>query len=107
MAARHRSPFGARPRSRALLGVGGPAPRPFRAPPAKSRHLGRGGGLVDEDEPVRIEIELAFKPGFARLLHIGSLLLGGMRGLFLYVIPRRAKKRQIVVTPKGAPRSIS
>ena len=84
-AARQRSPLGARPRRRAILVV---------APVS-----------VDEDERVGIEVELAFEPGLARRLHVGALLLGGVRGLFLYVMPRRSKKRQIVVRPKRASRA--
>jgi hypothetical protein len=29
------------------------------------RHAGRSPGLVDEDEPVRVEIDLTIEPGFA------------------------------------------
>ena len=31
----------------------------------KARHLGVGGGLVDEDDAGRIEVELSFKPRLA------------------------------------------
>ena len=55
-----------------------------------------GPGLVDEHQPVRIEIELALEPVLAPLQDVGAVLLGGVRRLFLRVIPWRAKKRRSV-----------
>jgi hypothetical protein len=51
-----------------------------------SRQVGRGPGLVDEDEAIRIELELVLEPGFAPLQDVGTILLGGMGGLFLRVM---------------------
>ena len=68
-----------------------------------ARHVGGGPGLVDEDQLLRIEIELAFEPDLATLQDVGALLLGRVRGLFLSVSWRRSKKRQIVDTLKRCP----
>ena len=46
-------------------------------------HLGRGPGLVDEDQPLRIEIGLSLEPGRGAGAHVRSVLLAGVRGLFL------------------------
>ena len=60
----------------------GPQPLTPQAAAVRAGHVGRGPGLVDEDEPVRIEVQLTFEPILAPLQHIGTLLLGGVRGLF-------------------------
>ena len=86
---------------------GGPAALPSRRPAAQARHLGGGAGLVDEDQALRVEVELAVEPGLARRLDIAALLLGRMRGLFLSVMRRRRKKRQMLVSPTPTPRSFS
>jgi hypothetical protein len=69
-----------------------------------ARHVGRGPGLVDEDEPLRIEIKLVLEPSFASDQDVGAVLLGRVRGLFLRVMAWRAKKRWIVPKPKIRPR---
>ena len=56
------------------------------APAMAARHVGRGPGLVDEDEARGIEIELGVEPGLAPLQDVGTVLLAGMGGLFLRVI---------------------
>ena len=66
---------------------GGPAALAAARPAAQARHLGRGAGLVDEDQFVGVEIELAVEPGLPRLTDVLALLLGGVGGLFLYVRP--------------------
>jgi hypothetical protein len=43
--------------------------------PSQPRHLRRCRGLVDEDEPFGIEIELAVEPSYAAAQDIGTLLL--------------------------------
>jgi hypothetical protein len=48
----------------------------------KARHLGVGGGLVDEDDPGRIEIELPLEPGFPRRVHRAAALFSGVRRPF-------------------------
>lgn len=58
-------------------------PKPLAAPatPVAAGHVGRGPCLVDEDQPVWIEIELTFEPRFAPDQDVGTVLLGGVRGL--------------------------
>jgi hypothetical protein len=48
----------------------------------KARHLGVRGGLVDEDDQRRIEVELSLKPRLARRVHRAAALFGGVRSLF-------------------------
>ena len=67
----------------------------------------RSHRIEDEDELLRIEVKLAFKPCLPGSLHIGALLLSGMRNLFLSVIRWRWKKRQSVPIPALLPRSLS
>src|SRR3954454_10209917 len=80
---------------------------PFGHPAAPARHVGRGPGLVDEDEARGIEVELALEPGLAPLQDVGAVLLGRLRRLFLSVIRRRSKKRQSVPIPTPTPFSAS
>jgi hypothetical protein len=63
-------------------------PKPLAAPaaPVAARHVGRGPGLVDEDQPVGIEVELILEPLFASDQDVGAILFGGVRGLFLRVM---------------------
>jgi hypothetical protein len=62
----------------------------------RSRHVGGGPRLVDEDEAIRIEVELTLKPSLALPQDIRAILLRGVGSLFLRVILWRAKKRRIV-----------
>jgi hypothetical protein len=73
----------------------------------KARHLGVRGGLVDEDDPRRIEVELPFEPRLTRRVHRVAALFGGVRRLFLRVILRRLKNRQSVPMATATPRSFS
>lgn len=57
------------------------------------RHLGIGAGLIDEDQPFGIEIGLALEPDQAAGIYVWSFLLGGVRRLFLRVMPCRSKNR--------------
>jgi hypothetical protein len=50
-----------------------------------SRHVGRPG-LVNEDEPIPVELALALAPGLASLQDVQAILLCGMGDLFLRVI---------------------
>ncbi len=61
-----------------------------------ARHVRARPGLVDEHQPVRVEVDLAIEPGLPPLQDVGALLLGGMGGLFLRVQPRRWKNRHSV-----------
>jgi hypothetical protein len=73
----------------------------------EARHLGVRGGLVDDDDPGRIEVELSFKPRLARRVHRAAARFGGMRRRFLRVILRRLKNRQSVPMATATPRSFS
>ncbi len=68
-----------------------------------TRHVRRCPGLIDEDELLGIEIELAIEPFLAPLQDVGAILLGRVRCLFLRVIPRRAKNRHIVPSATSVP----
>lgn len=78
------------------VGNRGAASLATRATPPKPCHLRRGGGLVDEDQLLRLKIGLGVEPGLAAAQDIGALLLGGVRRLFLNVTPRLSRKYQIV-----------
>ena len=56
------------------------------AAPVATRHVGRCPGLVDEDEPLGVEIELPLEPLLATLQDVGAFLFGGVCGLFFRVI---------------------
>jgi hypothetical protein len=51
-----------------------------------ARHVGRGPSLIDEDEPLGIEIQLSLEPILASLYDVRTILLACVRGLFLRVI---------------------
>jgi hypothetical protein len=70
-------------------------------------NIGGGPRLVDEDQALRIEIELAVEPALPLLQDVGPVLLDRVPSLFLRVIPCRAKKRCTVPMPTGTPRSAS
>ena len=86
---------------------GGSQPLPLGRAAVAARHIGGGPGLVHEDQPFRIKIELALEPGLATFQNVGALLLGRVRGLFLSEIWRRSKKRQIADTLKRWPLSVN
>lgn len=50
-------------------------------------HVGRGPGLVDEDEALGVEVELAVEPGLALAQDVRAVLLARVPDLFLRVIP--------------------
>ena len=85
----------------------GAQPLAARGSAIAARHVGRGPGLVDEDELVRIEIELPLEPLLAPLQDVGAVLLGRVRRLFLRVISRRLKNRHTVPIATWAPCSAS
>ncbi|KRQ17474.1 hypothetical protein AOQ71_01785 [Bradyrhizobium manausense] len=72
--------------------------------PVEPCHLGVGAGFVDEDETLRIKIDLSFEPLLTRSIYITAPLLGGVRCLFLSVIVLRWKKRQSDAMPADIPR---
>ncbi len=84
-----------------------PQPLAFRAATVTAGHIGGGQGLVYEDEAFGFEVELAVEPVMPLLQDVVTVLLDSVPGLFLRVIPCRAKKRCTVPIPTGAPRSIS
>jgi hypothetical protein len=88
------------------VGHGGPASLAPRRTAVKAGHLGVRGGLIDEDDPRGIEIELSFKPSLTRRVHRAAALFGGVRRLFLRVILRRLKNRQRVPMATATPRSL-
>jgi hypothetical protein len=65
-----------------------------RRPAARAGHVGRRPGLVDEDQAGRVKQRLSLPPKRARRGDVGPVLLGGVRGFFLKLIPWRLKKRQ-------------
>src|SRR4051794_14950935 len=81
------------------------SPQPLTAPrpPVAPGHVGGGPSLIDEHQPLGIEIQLALEPGLASLADVGPILLGGMRRLFLRVIWCRRQKRQSALTLTWAP----
>jgi hypothetical protein len=50
------------------------------APP--TRHVGGGGGFVDENQPLRIKQRLTGSPVAPRRGHVRPILLGGAHGFF-------------------------
>ena len=92
-------------RDRLVMAVRDGGSQPAAAPRASAlaRHVCRGPGLVDEHQLRRIEVGLPRKPGAPLLQNVGALLLFGVRGLFLYVIPWRSKNRQITDEEKRSP----
>ena len=64
------------------VGHGGAASFASGRTPVKAGHLGVRGGLIDEDDLRRIEVELAFKPRLTRRVHRAAALFGGVRRLF-------------------------
>ncbi len=56
----------------------------FAAPgaAAQARHLGRGPGLVDEDQPLGFQIGLGLEPGPPTTHNVSPLLFAGVRGFF-------------------------
>ncbi len=53
-----------------------------RRPAMALCHLGRRPGLVDEDQPLGVQIGLRVEPGLAAAQNVRPLLLGGVRGFF-------------------------
>ena len=47
--------------------------------PAQAGHLGRGAGLVDEDQALGVEVRLGVEPGAALGRDVGPFLLGRLR----------------------------
>jgi len=80
-----------------------PQPPTARRSSIAPGHVGGSPSLIDEHEPLGIEIELALEPRLASLADVRPVLLGGMRRLFLRVIWCRRQKRQSALTLTCAP----
>lgn len=63
-----------------------PQPLAARRAAMAARHLGGGPGLVDEHQPLGVEVRLALEPGLPAAQEVGTVLLGCALGLFLSVI---------------------
>lgn len=59
-------------------------PKPLAAPaaPVAAGHVGGCPGLIDEHQPVGIEVELILEALFTPGQDVGAALLGGVRDLF-------------------------
>lgn len=100
----------ARDEGRGLPVAGGnadPEPFAFARPPVLTRHVGRGPGLIDEDEPRGIEVASPGEPRRTPHQDVRAILLGGVRRLFFSAIRRRSKKGHSVATPTPTPREAS
>ena len=64
-----------------------PGAQPFAAwgSAIAAGHVGRCPGLVDKDELIGIEIELAVEPVLAPLQDVGTILLGRVEGVRYFV----------------------
>jgi hypothetical protein len=80
-----------------------PAACPARGPAVATDHAGAGRRLVQEHQPLGIEVRLSLKPSLARSSYVFSLLLSCVQRPFLRVIRCRAKKRDrllvLIATP--------
>jgi hypothetical protein len=74
-------------------------PLTFRAAAVSAGHIGGGPRLVDEDQALRIKIELAVEPALPLPQDVGTVLLDRVPGLFLRVIRWRSKNRHSVPIP--------
>lgn len=64
------------------VGHAGAAALAFGRPSADPRHFGVDAAFVDKDQPLRIEVDLPFEPGFASGGDVVALLLTGVGGFF-------------------------
>ena len=71
-----------------------PHAQPFTplTPAVDASHVGRSPSLINEDQVIRVQVEVAFKPGSAFLQNISPVLLDRVPSRFL-VRPRRSKNR--------------
>ena len=64
-----------------------------RAAPVRAGHVGLRPGLVNEHQPLGIEVDLAVEPRLSAFQDVGAVLLCRVAGLFLRVMPCRRKNR--------------
>ncbi len=62
---------------------GCPAAFAVRGPSIAPGHLGRRPCLIDEHQPLQLEIDLGVEPGLSPAENVGPLLLGGVRSPFV------------------------
>ena len=74
-----------------------------RRPAMQAGHFGARAGLVDKDQPPRIEIGLRAERGAAALQHVGAILLGGVARLFLLSDAATAEEAHSVATARPIP----
>ena len=82
-------------------------PFAFSTPAMAARHVRRSPGFVDEDQAVRVEVELSVEPVETPLQDVRAILLDGMPGLFFRVIPCLRKNRHSDEVEVAIPRSDS
>ena len=82
-------------------------PRAARTAPMAAGHVGGGPGLIDEDQPLGVEVWLGVEPGAPLLQNVRAVLLDRVAGLFFRVIPRRWKNRDRADLDVAIPRSAS
>jgi len=70
-------------------------------------HVRRAPGLVDEDEPLGIEVRLCLEPRATLVQDIRAILFDRVAGLFFRVIPCRWKKRDRAEVDVAMPRPAS
>jgi hypothetical protein len=84
-----------------------PAPPAAGSPAVAAGHVGGGRRLVEEDQPIRVEVGLSLEPRLPCCPYVLPVLLGRVRRLFLRVIAWRAKKRAKPLVPVRTSRSAS
>ena len=63
------------------MGRAAPQSLAARRPAMAAGHLGGGRGLIDEHQPIGIEVELAVEPGLTAVQDVGAALLVRVRRL--------------------------
>ena len=80
-------------------------PRALRRPAPERGHVGLHPGLVDEDQPCRIDPPLMALPPLPATLHVWPFTLIRNQRLFLNVSPQARRNRQTVSWLTETPRS--
>src|SRR5439155_4917540 len=76
-------------------------PHPWRSAAVSALHRGGSSKLVEENKLIHTHVGELLKPVVARQLHVGPILLGGMRGLFFRGRFSRASVRLTVAGCAG------
>src|SRR6185312_14737478 len=79
----------------------------FRPPSAQRRHVGLDPGLVDEDQPLRVEPGLPGSPALTLTRDVGACLLQGEQCFFLNRSPSRRTNSHTVLCDTLMPRVAS